>query len=135
MLSKVQIETRNPGHRAPSASATRIEGLIARLRETRREKEISQEDLARLIGASWPSVSRWERGKAKPVEDSLIRMERLLLLEQKIKAALKPGTFKRFLFTPHPLLDNFAPVDLLQSGYSFQRLLGLVEGMLSGDMA
>jgi transcriptional regulator with XRE-family HTH domain len=113
----------------------RAKSVIARLRETRRENEISQEDLARLVGASWPSVSRWERGKAKPEEDSLVRMERLLQLEQKIKPALKPGTFKRFLFTPHPLLDNFAPVDLLQSGYSFQRLLGLVEGMLSGDMA
>jgi transcriptional regulator with XRE-family HTH domain len=135
MSKTLEVKTRGAGNRPAAGNAPRFESVIARLRETRRAHEISQEDLARLVGASWPSVSRWERGKAKPEEDTLVRMERLLLLEQKIQPALKPGAFKRFLFTPHPLLDNFAPVDLLQSGYSFQRLLALVEGMLGGDMA
>jgi len=95
---------------------------------------MSQEELARLVGASWPSVSRWERGQARPTEDSVIRMERLLEVEKRIKPALRDGAFKRFLFAPHPMLDNFPPADLLQSGYSFQRLLAFVENALGGDM-
>ena len=105
-----------------------------RVRLLRTDNQMSQEELARLLGASWPSVSRWERGLARPTEDSVIRMERLMEVEKRIKPALREGSFKRFLFAPHPMLDNFPPADLLQSGYSFQRLLGFVENALGGDM-
>lgn len=40
---------------------------------------ISQKELARRLGVSWVTVSRWERGLSKPHENSL----------QKVRAGLK----------------------------------------------
>ena len=63
------------------------------------------------------------------------KQPRWMEIEKRIKPALREGAFKRFLFAPHPMLDNFPPADLLQSGYSFQRLLGFVENALGGDVS
>ena len=45
-----------------------------RIRELRQKKQISQEELARLLGVDRSSVARWETGSNNP------RMEKLLAL-------------------------------------------------------
>ena len=134
-MAKAQVANSNQRESSAGKTVAKRSALMDRIRLLRTDNQMSQEELARLLGASWPSVSRWERGLARPTEDSVVRMERLLEVEKRIKPALREGAFKRFLFAPHPMLDNFPPADLLQSGYSFQRLLGFVENALGGDVS
>lgn len=37
-----------------------------RVKQVRKQLEISQEDLAHALGMSFATVNRWENGKAKP---------------------------------------------------------------------
>lgn len=52
------------------------------LRAVRKEKNISQEELAELLGVSRQAVSRWEQGAGYP------EMEKMILLAQKMNVSL-----------------------------------------------
>jgi DNA-binding transcriptional regulator YiaG len=105
------------------------------VRALRERAGLSQENLARVLDTTWGTVSRWERGVAKPEPDIEARLGRLARLIGVIGRALQPEALPRFLATPHPLLRGFAPVDLLKSEYSFMDLVAFVEAAKSGDMA
>lgn len=105
------------------------------VKKLRARAKLSQEGLANLLGASWASVSRWERSIAKPGPETQARLERLRTLLDHIGDALAAEELPRFLRTPQPLLRGYRPVDLLHSGYAFEDLLAFVESAKSGDMA
>src|SRR2546426_9612363 len=50
--------------------------LKEKLRRLRKHRKWRQEDLARRIGSTKMSVSRWERGEAKPRMDQLQKLAR-----------------------------------------------------------
>jgi predicted ATPase/DNA-binding CsgD family transcriptional regulator/DNA-binding XRE family transcriptional regulator len=52
--------------------------LIGQLRELRRWRGLSLEQVARLLGVSYTTVQHWEHGKAVPSAASRARLERLL---------------------------------------------------------
>lgn len=58
-----------------------MEDLPERLKELRKLKSWSQEDLARKLGVSLNTVQRWEMGKTKP---SRLANEKLQALIQEI---------------------------------------------------
>ena len=87
-----------------------------------------------MLGASWATVSRWERQTVSPTPDAAARVERLQALAGAIGTAVPGRNFTRFLLTPNPALRGFPPLELLQSAYSFQDLLDFVESGKSGDM-
>ena len=47
------------------------------LKELRKEKKLSQEQFAEIMGVSNRSVSRWETGQAMPTIDNMIELSRL----------------------------------------------------------
>lgn len=86
------------------------------------------------MGASWPTISRWERDVTTPNPEHLEKLERLQILINRIDDAIPPSEFMRFLTTPNELLRGYPPADMLNSGYSFEDLLDFVESAKSGDM-
>ena len=105
------------------------------LKELRARHALSQEDVARLLGSSWATVSRWERQTARPTPDAAARVTRLAELSKRIGDAIPRDRLIQFLATPNSLLRGYAPIDMLGSGYSFEDLLSFVDSALSGDMA
>ena len=103
--------------------------------QLRRKVNLSQEEMARLLGTSWVTVSRWERKRAVPRSEARALLHRLQRLLERIGDSLPQDELLRFLLTPHPLLRGYKPVDLLQSDYSFEDLVNFVESAKSGDMA
>jgi DNA-binding transcriptional regulator YiaG len=95
---------------------------------------LSQSRLGRLIGASWVTISRWERAgvPSGEAEERLHRLERLV---QELGGAIPSDKVAGFLETPHPMLRGYRPADLLTSDYAFHDLLALVNAAKSGDMA
>ncbi|MCB2307336.1 helix-turn-helix domain-containing protein [Clostridium estertheticum] len=57
-------------------------GFAANLKSIRKERHISQEDLAEIIGVSRQAVSKWEQGSGYP------EMEKLLVLSKKLNISL-----------------------------------------------
>jgi uncharacterized protein (DUF2384 family) len=105
------------------------------IRALREKTAWSQEQLARVLGTSWISVSRWERRIAHPSPETEARIRRLTELMSRIDAALPEADVPKFLQTPHALLRGYRPMDLLGNDYSFEDLLAFVDAAKSGDMA
>ena len=105
------------------------------VKNLRRRAKLSQEELARILETSWVTISRWERKTAIPHAEAEARLRRLSELLRHIGKALPAQEVPRFLATPHPLLRNYPPVELLKSDYAFQDLVAFVESAKSGDMA
>lgn len=105
------------------------------IRALREQAALSQEQLARVLGTSWISVSRWERGIAQPSAEAEARLKRLSELVGRIGTALPEAEVSRFLQTAQTLLRGYRPIDLLGSDYSFEDLLAFVDAAKSGDMA
>ena len=134
-MSKSTVIARNHPPRTRATSAGQSAALAKALKELRARHEISQEDVARLLGSSWATVSRWERQTARPTPDAVAKIGRLAELSRKMGDAIPPEKFVRFLSTPDSLLRGYAPIDMLGSPYSFEILLAFVDSALSGDMA
>ena len=105
------------------------------VKKLRMKAKLSQEDLAKLLGTSWVTVSRWERSIAEPAPEKLARLHRLKELLNRIGNSIPEEELVPFLTTPHALLRGHRPVELLESDYSFEDLLAFIEAAKSGDMA
>lgn len=53
-----------------------VEYVGGRIRELRRERELSQDALAQAIGTTANTISRWETGVYRPTLDDLERLSR-----------------------------------------------------------
>ena len=137
-MSKIKFSNnrRSRGKRGGTLVETpSTESIVSMVPELRQKYLISQEQMARLMGASWPTISRWERAVTNPNPEHLEKLKRLKILITRIEDALPASEFMHFLTTPHPLLRGYPPMDMLNSGYSFEDLLTFVEAAKSGDMA
>ena len=61
----------------------------ARLAELRREKGLSQEELAEKLNVSRQAVSKWERGESSPDTDNLIALAQLYGVSLDVLLGLK----------------------------------------------
>jgi len=139
-MSRSTVIARSTPGRASAAKtkqspASQGAALSKALKELRARHGLSQEDVARLLGSSWATVSRWERQTARPTQDAAARIGRLAQLSQRIGDAIPPEKLVAFLSKPNSLLRGYAPIDMLGSAYSFEDLLDFVDSALSGDMA
>ncbi len=55
-----------------------METLGSKIRAARKDKKMTQEELADRIGAARPSISYWENGKVKPDSESLRKLAEVL---------------------------------------------------------
>lgn len=104
-------------------------GAIRRLRS---RLGLTQEQYARLLGVTWTTVSRWERGQAKPDAKGLAKLSRLQELLDLIGDAIRPEDVPRFLTAPHAELKGYPPVDLLENDFGLEAVKSLVVAAQSG---
>ena len=75
------------------------QGLPERLKQLRKQKDLSQQELAEQAGIHYTHIGRYERGQSKPSTDTLKRLAETLgvssdyLLEGSTEQAAK-GTFE-----------------------------------------
>lgn len=90
-----------------------LEGFAARLRELRKQKNLSQTELGHLAGLHYTHIGRFERGASRPSGDTLMRLAEALgvtsdyLLEGATDAAAKAK------FEDRELLRQFQEVEHL----------------------
>ncbi|HTI02640.1 MAG TPA: helix-turn-helix domain-containing protein [Acidisoma sp.] len=66
-----------PGHPAADGQAA-LEGVAARIRESRRSLGLTQEELARRIGVSRSAIAQWETDRTGQVRANLARVAAVL---------------------------------------------------------
>lgn len=52
-----------------------------RIARARSERGLTQEELASILGVSWVTVSRWERGERYPAPDQRAKIRKTLDIE------------------------------------------------------
>lgn len=111
--------------RVPSPGIPPVGRMRARLGMT-------QEQIARLLGVAWATVSRWERGQARPEARAAAKLNRLQELVDIIADAIRPEDLPKFLMTPHPELRGHSPADLLDNAFAFEAVKTLILAAQSG---
>ena len=80
--------------------------IANRLFELRKQKNLSQEELAEKIGVSRQAVSKWERAESSPDTDNLIQLARLYSV-----------SLDKLLFTDESLNNEFSSDNKVKSEY------------------
>lgn len=115
-----------------------------KIRELRKEKDLTQTDLANRLNTTTSNVSGWECGKWQPDNDTLIRLAEILDVSVDYllgREAITPEEYasgmretKKMSITPieEDMLDVFRKIGE-KDGEEMQRLLiSMAEGMLKG---
>jgi transcriptional regulator with XRE-family HTH domain len=64
--------------RVATKNKTHVERLGARIRDIRKEKDLTQADLAKKLGRSQSQISEWETGDSEPQLLNLIAIAKAL---------------------------------------------------------
>lgn len=92
---------------------------------------LSYEDIARVVGASPRSISRWAQGEADPRSRSRDRLLETTAVVTELSRVLVPDAAHLWLFTPNPFLEFDRPMDLVAEG-QYRRVLAAVEALANG---
>ena len=105
------------------------------IKDIRKAFDLTQEQMAHILGTAWVTISRWERGQSQPSAEAEEKLRRMEILLKHLDTLIAREDLPKFLLTPNPAMDNFPPSDLLQSGYAFRKLIELVEKTKRGDFS
>ena len=106
--------------------------IYARTLERLEEKAgLSYEDIARVVGSSPRSISRWARGDADPRSRSRDRLLETSAVVNELSGVLTADAAHVWLFTPNPFLDCDRPIDLVAEG-QYRRVLAAIEALADG---
>lgn len=79
---------------------------IKRLEEIRSQFEITQEELANILGVSLRTVAGWLRRESSPGRLASEKISKLYKVYQEIKGVIKPQALHRWLFAHNDLLGD-----------------------------
>lgn len=105
--------------------------LAERLEEALSQTELDQGEVARVIGASPRTVSRWLRQEVSPRREARERLLEFLAVLERLSLSLRPEPAHDWLFTPNPLLSHRKPADLLREGH-YRDVLGAIDALGEG---
>lgn len=101
-----------------------------KLQRLRKYFGISQEEAAYILGTTATTLSRWmNKRTAEPDPAHQEKLERLLVLVEQSERAIKPEAIVRWFKTPHPLLSDLCPMDLLRSTTGLEKVQTLLTSM------
>ncbi len=94
-------------------SAPRNQGFADRLRDLRKQKQLSQTQLGELIGIHYTHVGRYERGTSMPNSDTLKRLAETLGVTGDYLLNGANDTIARARLEDRELLQQFQEVERL----------------------
>ena len=117
-------EAKKPGQPMKSA-VTRI------LDDLEKHGGLKGSDVANIVNASRPSVSRWKTGKASPPLETQTIIADLRYVVDRLSDFYTPEETRLWLHAKHPLLDNQRAIDLIIADRT-QEVLAVIERLDAG---
>jgi len=102
-----------------------------RITRIKKSAGLSQDEVARVVGASTRTVARWAAGANVPRGVTRERLLELATVAQRLAKAMKRDAAAAWLYEPNPLLSNMRPIDLVGQG-RYQEVLDLVDAIAEG---
>ena len=97
--------------------------------QLREKLGLSRALLGRLLKVSENTIFRWDIGKVQPDPISRQKLEHLATLCELLSTVKPVAEIAGWLEQPHADLDNFRPIDLIDSEFGRRRLHQVVERM------
>jgi transcriptional regulator with XRE-family HTH domain len=88
-------------------------------------------DIANIVGASPPTVSRWTTGRASPPLHTQTIIADLRYVVDRLADLYRPEETRLWLHASHPLLNNERAIDLIGSG-RIEDVLAVIERLDAG---
>ncbi|MDP2368205.1 helix-turn-helix domain-containing protein [Rhodoferax sp.] len=119
---KAWISSAKSGNIAPNNPALAVEvlgvtemqgGFALRLRELRKQKDLSQTALGKLAGLHYTHIGRYERGASRPSGDTLKRLADVLGVTSDYLFGGAADDVTKARFEDHELLQQFHEVERL----------------------
>jgi transcriptional regulator with XRE-family HTH domain len=92
------------------------EALAEQLNQLNRKAGIKFRQVARLLGTTPQTVSRWKSGKVEPQPDRLKQLLALTWLAEELSEFYSPEQARLWLFKPHKLLKGDTPAARIEAG-------------------
>lgn len=99
--------------RSAQKRGTELDGFAHRLRELRRQKDLSQTVLGELVGVHYTHISRYERGVSRPSADTLKRLADALGVTVDYLLEGAPDEAAKARFEDRDLLRQFQEIEKL----------------------
>jgi DNA-binding transcriptional regulator YiaG len=100
------------------------------IKTLRKQLKLNQEETAHVLGVTVTTLSRWATQRtAEPDPAHQEKVERLLSMSQQAAKVIKPAGLERWFKTPHPLLLDLRPLDLLRSAPGLEKVRSLLNSM------
>ena len=93
--------------------ADKLDGFAQRLRELRKQKDLSQTELGQLAGLHYTHIGRFERGSSRPGGDTLLRLADALGVSSDYLLEGAPSAVAKARFEDRELLKQFQEVEQL----------------------
>jgi transcriptional regulator with XRE-family HTH domain len=105
---------------------------VARILEDLRERGgLQGKDIANIVGASPPTVSRWSRGNGVPSLRTQTVIAELRYVVDRLSDFYTPDETRLWLHARHPLLRGERAIDLINEGRT-EEVLAVIERLDSG---
>ena len=105
---------------------------IARILDDLRKREgLQGKDIANIVGASPPTVSRWSRGNGVPSLHTQTVIAELRYVVDRLSDFYTPDETRLWLHARHPLLSGERAIDLINEGRT-EEVLAVIERLDSG---
>ena len=117
--------------------STRVVGMVSiadRLRQAAVELRLDQTDLARILGASPRTVTRWLQAENEPRRDTRERILELLAVLDALTKTVHGQSAYDWLYSPIPALEHRKPADLLAEG-RYREVLSVIDALAEGVFA
>jgi transcriptional regulator with XRE-family HTH domain len=101
------------------------------LRDLEQRGGLKGSDLANILGASRPTVSRWKNAKASPPLATQTIIAGLRYVVERLSDFYTPAEIRLWLHAKHPLLNNERAIDLILADRA-QEVLAVIERLDSG---
>lgn len=101
------------------------------LERIEKSSALSKEELAKIVGASSRSVSRWATGTGGPRARARDRLLELHAVVSELSQHLTSEGVNLWLHAPNPFLDYDRPTNVLAKG-EFRRVLAAIDALGEG---
>lgn len=109
--------------------ATKIADIQTEIQELREAFDLSQEGLARLLGVSVRTVSRWESGDSLPHSLAVKEITRWRKVLERLQEVFKPAAVSQWFHKPNKALGGETPFAVACTRDGAEELLDLLGRM------
>ena len=114
----------------PMPRRVKLDPLTDSLRRLAPKTDLDPRDIARIMGTTPRTATRWLSSQAKPRAGSVRRLTDVVAVLDRLSTVMKPAAARIWLFAPNEQLDRSTPAEAIRNG-RFELVLEIIDGLMT----